>query len=344
MIPNVVTLTLNDLAIAFKNKTLLLILFIPLFVFFSLKLADQNDTAIQTVKIGLLQNGTYPPRMIKSIQSADTLFTISWLSNREEAEQRLKDKIIDGVLAPSGSEPQRLELMVLTKASFQTLTIVERVSALQNALERKDKNWIADILALQASGIQQQTLPTWILMLALLVGLIILPTQVAEEKEKKLLLGLLQTPITEIEWLLAKLLTGVTLIVVAVGFLHLLGKYDFDSVNVVSYAAFLVVGSFCFSSFGIFLGFLCRTQASARTLGVLIYLPLLLPAALSDFSLRLSKVAPLLPSYHFYGPIKSILLEGGRLSAFPLQWIYLFSVGLGMSILSYQLMRKRWLM
>jgi ABC-2 type transport system permease protein len=344
MIRNVVTLTLNDLAIAFKNKTLLLILFIPLFVFFSMKLADQNTADIQTIKIGLLQNGGYSPRMIQSIQSADRLFTTFWLSDREEAKRWLKDKMIDGVLAPSGSEPQRLELMVLTKASFQTLAIVERVSALQNALERKDKNWISDILPLQASGIQQQTLPTWILMLTLLVGLIILPTQVAEEKEKKLLLGLLQTPINEIEWLLAKLLLGMILIGVAVGFLHLLGKYDFDSVNGASYVAFLVVGGFCFSSFGIFLGFLCRTQASARTLGVLIYLPLLLPAALSDFSLRLSKVAPLLPSYYFYGPIKSILVGGGHLSAFPLEWIYLFSVGLAMSFLSYLLMRKRWLM
>ena len=344
MIRNVVTLTLNDLAIAFKNKTLLLILFIPLFVFYSLKLADQDNTDVQTIKIGLLQNEAYSPRMIKSIQSADRLFTISWLSNREEAKQWLKDKMIDGVLVPSGSEPQRLELMVLTKASFQTLTIVERVSALQNALERKDKNWISNILPLQANGIQQQTLPTWILMLSLLIGLIILPTQVAEEKEKKLLLGLLQTPINEIEWLLAKLLTGVILIGTAVGFLHLLGKYDFDSVNIVSYVAFLVVGGFCFSSFGIFLGFLCRTQASARTIGVLIYLPLLLPAALSDFSLRLSKVAPLLPSYHFYGPIKSILVEGGHLSAFPQEWIFLFSIGLGMSFLSYLLMKKRWLM
>ena len=42
MIRNVVILTLNDLAIAFKNKTLYLILFIPLFVFVALQLVDGN--------------------------------------------------------------------------------------------------------------------------------------------------------------------------------------------------------------------------------------------------------------------------------------------------------------
>jgi ABC-2 type transport system permease protein len=344
MIRNVVTLTLNDLAIAFKNKTLFLIFFIPLFIFFSLELVDKTDTDLQKIKIGFLQNESYSPGIIQSIQSADRLFSTFWLSDKEEAKEWLKDKKVDGVLVPSVKDPQSLELIVLTKSSIQTLTIVESVSALQNMFEGKGKNWISEIRPLQENGIQNQTLPAWILMLVLLVGFIILPAQVAEEKEKNLLLGLLQTPIREIEWLLAKLFLGMILIGAAVIFLHLLGKYNFDPGNGASYGAFLIVGAFCFSSCGIFLGFLCRTQASARTLGVLFYLPLLLPSALSDFSQKLNEVAPLFPSYQFFEPIKSILLEGGHLSTFPLEWMYLFSVGLGASLLSYLFMKKRWLM
>ena len=132
-------------------------------------------------------------------------------------------------------------------------------------------------------------------MLVLLVSFIIMPAQVAEEKEKKLLLALLQTPMREIEWLIAKLLLGMILIVIAVLSLHLMGKFNLE--NALSYAAFMAVGSFCFSSYGIFLGFLCRNQASARTLGVIFYLPHLLPSALSDFSQKLTAIAPFLPSY-----------------------------------------------
>ncbi len=344
MIRHVVTLTLNDLAIAFKNKTLLLIFFIPLFVFFSLELVDKTDADFHKIKIGLLKKESYSPGMVQSIQSADQIFTTFWVSDKEEGKRWLKDKKVDGVLAPSVIEPQSMELIVLTKASFQTLAIVESVTALQNAFEGNNKNWISGIRPLQDSGIQKQMLPTWVLMLALLVGFIILPAQVAEEKEKNLLLGLLQTPIHETEWLLAKLFLGMILFGFAVIFLHLLGGFDFDLGSGASYGAFLFAGGFCFSSVGIFLGFLCRNQASARTLGVLFYLPNLLPSALSDFSQTLSTVAPLFPSYQFYGPIKSILLEGGRLSAFPLDWIYLFSVGLGASLLSCLFMRKRWLM
>jgi ABC-2 type transport system permease protein len=343
MIRNLITLTLNDLAIAFKNKTLYLVLFAPLFIFLTLKLLDGTDANVQKMKIGLIQKENYAP-MIQSIQSADTLFSFSWLSDKEEGKRWLKEKKGDGLLVPSEKDPQSLELIVLTKASFQTITIVERLSALQIASERNGKNWISDIQSLQESGIQNQTLPTWILMLVLLVGFIIIPAQVAEEKEKKLLLGLLQTPIRETEWLLAKLFLGMILIGIAVILLHLLGKFDFDLRRVLGYVAFLIVGSFCFSAFGVLVGFLCRSQASARTLGVLFYLPHLLPPALSDFSQKLNAVAPFLPSYHFYGPIKSILLEGVGISNFFLAWAYLFFIGLLASLFSYFLMKKRWLM
>jgi ABC-2 type transport system permease protein len=344
MIRNVVILTFNDLAIAFKNKTLYLILFIPLFVFVSLKLVDGNEPNVQKINIGLLEKGNYPPAMIQSLQSADRVFAVSWHPNEEEGKQWLKDRNGDGILVPSGKEAEGCALIVLAKASFQTVAIFEGISGLQRALEGKSKNWISEIRPLQESAIQRQMLPTWILMLVLLVGFIILPAQVAEEKEKKLLLGLLQTPIREVEWLLAKVCLGMILIGVAALFLHLLTMFDFDRGGRLSYIAFLVAGGFCFSSFGIFVGFLCRSQASARTLGVLFYLPHLLPSALADFSKTLNTVAPLLPSYQFYQPIKSILLEEGGLSDFPLELLSLFGVGLFTSFLSYRLMKKRWLM
>lgn len=343
MIRNIVTLTFNDLAIAFKNKTLFLVLFIPLFVFLALQFVDQTDGHVQKLKIGLVEKETYPPAMVQGLQSAGPVFDLFWFPDEGEGKRWLKEKKGDGLLVPSRQEPERLALMVLTEASFQTVAIIEQLSALQIALEGKGKNWIADVRPLQESGVQRQTLPTWILMLVLLVGFIIIPAQVAEEKEKNLLLGLLQTPIREGEWLVAKTLMGMILIFGAAAILHLLGNFDLAGGGG-SYVAFLMAGSFCFSAFGICLGFLCRTQASARALGVMVYLPHLLPSALSDFSQKLSAVAPLLPSYQFYGPIKSILLEGGRFSGFSLQWVYLILVGLLASLLSSILMKKRWLM
>jgi ABC-2 type transport system permease protein len=152
----------------------------------------------------------------------------------------------------------------------------------------------------------------------------------------------LQTPMREIEWLIAKLFLGMILILIAVLLIHLLG--NFYPGDILSYIAFIGVGSFCFSSYGILLDFLCRNQAAARTLGVIFYLPHLLPSALSDFSHKLSAVAPFLPSYQFYEPVRSILLDQGCVSNLYLEWIYLLFVGLLTFFFSYLLMKKRWLM
>lgn len=342
MIQNIITLTLNDLAIAFKNKTIFLIVFIPLFVFFSLKLVDISAADVKKINIGLIQSEIYAPVMLQTIRSADKIFTVVPVADKEEGRRWIKEKKLDGMLLRSEQEQAGLVLVVLKKESLQTLSIVESFSALQKAVEGKNINWISDVKPIQEGGIQKQTLPTWILMVVLLVGFIIMPAQVAEEKEKKLLLALLQTPMREIEWLFAKLLSGMILILTAVMSLHLLGK--FEPGNILSYAAFIIVGSFCFSSYGIFLGFLCRNQASARTLGVIFYLPHLLPSALSDFSQKLTAIAPFLPSYQLYEPIKSILLDDGRISNLSLEWLYLLLVGLAAFFLSYLLMKKRWLM
>ncbi len=342
MIRNIITLTLHDLAVAFKNKTIYLILFIPFFVFFSLKLVDREDADFKKINIGLIQEEMYAPVILQTIKAATSVFVLSPVSNEEEGKRWLKEKKIDGLLLRSEKEQNSLVLVVLKKESLVTLSLVESFAALQKAAEGKSINWISDIKALQEGGMEKLTLPTWILMLVLLVSFIIMPAQVAEEKEKKLLLALLQTPMREIEWLIAKLFLGMILILLAVLFLHLLGNFAFG--NAFSYVAFIGVGSFCFSSYGILLGFLCRNQASARTLGVIFYLPHLLPSALSDFSQKLTALAPFLPSYQFYEPVKSILLEGGGIANLSLEWIYLFSVGLLTFCFAYLLMKKRWLM
>ena len=342
MLKNIITLTMNDLYMAFKNKTIFLILFIPFFVFISLKLVDSVSSEHKKIHLGLVKHDRYAPVIIQSIKAADRAFALSTVADRGEGERLIREKVIDGLMVAPPGAPDNVSLVVLKRESVQTLAIVESFSILQKAAEGKSPDWIAAVDPLQKSGIQKQTLPTWTLMLVLLVSFIIMPAQIAEEKEKKLLLALLQTPMREMEWLIAKLLLGMILILISVLFLHLLGRFDFG--DGLSYGAFFLAGSFCFASYGILLGFLCRNQASARTLGVIFYLPHLLPSALSDFSQKLTKVAPLLPSYQFYEPVRKILLEDGRLADLSFDFFYLLVVGVVTFSLAYLLLKRRWLM
>ena len=339
---NILVLALNDLAIAFKNKTLLLVLFIPLFVFISLNLVDGNDTQASKIKLGLLQDHAYTPEIAGSIDAAKHSIEVTWLEDKDQGLRLLKEHKINGIVSNDAQESGNLELLVLKKESVHTIAIVQSFAALQKAAEGDRPNWISDVKGLYEVDIQQETLPTWILMVILLVGFIILPAQIAEEKEKKLLLGLLQTPIHEVQWLAAKLLLGMALIMIATLFLHLLSNVW--PVHLLSYIGLILVGGFCFSAYGVFLGFLCRNQATARTLGVIVYLPHLLPSAMADVSQQLTTIAPFLPSYQLYEPLRSILLENGNLANMSFDWMYLVLLGVVMFSLAYVLMKKRWLM
>jgi ABC-2 type transport system permease protein len=342
MMRNILLLAFNDLAIAFRNKTFFLVLFIPLFVFVSLNLVDVNNADAGKVRIGLIQDFSYTPEFTASIKGAGRLVAVTWIRNEQEGIRLLKEHKIDGMLAGNEKAPGSLSLLVLKKDSLHTIAIVQNFSALQKAAEGSGPDWISNIGSLHQGGVQRESLPTWILMLILLIGFIILPAQVAEEKEKKLLLALLQTPIHDVQWLIAKLILGMVLTITAVLLLHLLG--EFGPVHLFDYIAFIVVGSYCFSAYGIFLGFLCRNQASARTLGVIFFLPHLLPSAMSDVSQKLTAVAPFLPTFQLYEPLQSILLEDGRMADMAFDWVYLFLLGSLMFYFSYLLMKRRWLM
>ena len=335
MIKNIITLTLNDLAIAIKNKTIFLIFFIPIFVFFTLKIVEPKNAELKQVQLGLTQQGNYTAIVINSLKAQAKIFNLTYVESVDAGKKLIKDKKIDGLLLDSK------ELIVLKKESLTTLTTIESLNALQQAIEGR-KSWIANVTSIQSTDLQKESLPTWILMMILLVGFVIMPSQVAEEKEKKLLLSLLQTPMREIEWLMAKILLGIILSSTSILLLHLMGSFK-TGFNP-HYITMILFGSFCFSSYGVFLGFLCRNQASARILGVIFYLPHLLPSALSDFSSKMDIIAPALPSYHFYESIKLILFEQNSLSTLGLQSGYLLLMGVITFMVSYMLMRKRWLM
>jgi len=325
------------MAQSWKNNSLLLTVFIPLFAITTLWFA--NPAPLAKIKLGLINSEDYPPVMLASMASAKNIFEVSRVTV-DEGVRRLKNKQLDGMVSGAGSL-HGLTLLVLKKDSVQSFAIVQSFAALQQKV-RGLNNWIAEVVPLQQGEPKQQTLPTWIIMVVLLVSFIILPANIAEEKEKNTLSGLLQTPLYEFEWMASKLMLGMVLVNLAVITLFIPGGFRFGSGA--GYIIVLEAGSFCFITCGILLGLLCRTQATARAIGVIIYVPLLLPVALSDVSTKLSAFVAYLPSYLLYEPIKSMLLETGALAGFIPQLASLCALGIIMFFLSHTLIRKRWRM
>ena len=100
MMRNVLVLTRNDLAVSFKNKTVYLMVFIPLFVFFSLTVVDRPGGPAEGAKIGLIRGRTYAAGVLPSLEGARPSFIVSWLADEAEAKKQLRNKTVDAVLLP----------------------------------------------------------------------------------------------------------------------------------------------------------------------------------------------------------------------------------------------------
>lgn len=339
---NIFILLCHDFAFAIKSKSIYLALFIPLFVFTSDYLIDRSKIDSDKFKIAFVSAKPSLSLIAKSLQQAEKWVEVIAVKNEGQGRIFLKEHTVQGVVVEETPGSNQVSLIVLRKDSAETLSIIQLFSELQRAQESKNPSWISQITGLHEGGLQSVNLTTWILMLVLLVSFIILPAQVAEEKEKKLILAVLQTPILESQWLISKILFGIVLSVASIIFLALLNPFAPN--HKLECLAFIALGGYCFSAAGIFLGLLCRHQASARTLGFIFYLPLLLPSALGDFSKKLTSVAPFLPSYQFFSPLHDLLFDGAHLSGLKLPMAYLFGLGSVLLCCSYLLMQKRWLM
>jgi len=88
------------MAQSWKNKSLLLTVFIPLFAIATLWFA--NPAPITKIKLGLINSEAYPPLMLASLASAKNIFEVSRVTV-EEGVRRLKNKQLDGMVSATRS-------------------------------------------------------------------------------------------------------------------------------------------------------------------------------------------------------------------------------------------------
>ncbi len=337
----ILTLIRHDMAVAFKNNTFILLVCIPLFVYGTLLLVDGSEASSYAIKLGYLGASGKEAPIRAMLESVPEFFSVRTVADRADGSKLLEEGALDALLIPDAMNASRVSLLVFKKNSSAVSEMVQRLQAVQIAAKGNGSNWITGIEALRTESVSSEALPTWILMVVLLVAFFIIPAQVAEEKEKQWLSGLLQTPMREEEWLCAKLVYGQILMCIPLIALHIIGK---TGVPPLAYGVTILLGSFCFSALGITVGLVCRNQATARTAGVICYLPLLLPVALFDSSKALRAIAPFMPSFALYNPVRKILLSGVQSAVFPAEWIVLAALGLLGLALSLRLLKTRYLM
>ena len=193
-VKNIFILFCHDFAFAIKSKSIYLVLFIPLFVFSSEYLLDQSRSEVVKFRIAIVVSDIDSSLVAQSLHQAEKMVETIAVSNESEGRKLLGEHSVQGVVVEVTPGSKQISLIVLRKDSIETLAIVQLFSQLQRAQEKNNPSWISEIKSLRERSLQSMTLTTWILMLVLLVGFIILPAQVAEEKRKKINFGFASNP------------------------------------------------------------------------------------------------------------------------------------------------------
>ena len=69
----------------------------------------------------------------------------------------------------------------------------------------------------------------------------------------------------------------------------------------------LALGAISFTSIGLLIGLLTKTQSAARAISTIVYFPLIYPAMAADIAPSTQHLAKVLPSFYLYRGLREIL-------------------------------------
>lgn len=167
-------------------------------------------------------------------------------------------------------------------------------------------------------------LPVWITVTAVMLGVMVIGGNLAEERDKGTWLALVTTPAGLGEILLAKACYG-TLLITGMGVL-MLALHRVEPAHAAAALLALLPGALFFTVLGLLLGFLARNQAVARSWGTLIYLPLLIPVFGHDSSPWMRAWAPYFPSYRLLAGLDAALSSSSLTGLEHALWLLVSSL------------------
>src|SRR5690606_36729288 len=126
-------------------------------------------------------------------------------------------------------------------------------------------------------------LPVWIMITVTMIGVLIISGNLAEEKENKTLYSIMMTPAKKMEVLLGKGIYGVLFTFFTVTIMCVLnGVHLIGLSNILKLVISVFIASISFTSIGLLIGSFTTSQSTARSIGTIIYFPLVFPSLIAD--------------------------------------------------------------
>lgn len=321
----------KDMKEFFRNKTIIIVILLPLLA--SLFFLIIEDAGLnKDFNIGLIDeiNSDFNSFVTSNIANIN-IYNYDKVS---VAESDIGNRI-DGII--------RIE----DKNNFVIYLNAENTNSyffLQNQLEKIIDKYlgIEPQYNLQVNSVNQiegklNFLPIWLTITITMIGVLIISGNLAEEKENKTMDAIYITPANNLLFLIGKILSGVILsTITALIMLFINGFYRQPFKNILMVVITIFLSSLVFNVIGLIIGAKSDSQSSARSMGTIIYFPLLFPTLIYNLSDFTEMIAKFFPTYYLFQVINSLLSISVNYSKvwYNLSILFIFAVGL-CSILFY---------
>ena len=290
----------------FRNKTIMIVIFLPvLAALFFVVIADV--TLEDYYKLGYVLEDSqqeFKPAL-------ETDISMNWQRYHDSTEAfRDLQENLDGVLLIDGDKfTAHLNLENPTE-----ILLIERYleKAVQDHL-----NYISPyrltIINQQEISATSSIIPIWLTVTIAMIGIIIISGDLAEEKENQSLNSIHISPVSTPLFLSGKILSG-SLLSLLTGIIIFtfawLNNFAYFSPAVLFQSFFLILsGSIIYNIIGVIIGLQADSQAAARSLGTLVYFPVIMPALIYNFSNMLPVLARFTPTYYLLESFNRIILK-----------------------------------
>jgi ABC-2 type transport system permease protein len=294
----------KELVEAFRNKTFLIVFLLPLIasLFFSI---INNAEMEKNFRVGIIEEENQG--FFKFVSTNIKNFKPYSYQNVEEGNAALRQGSIDGLIVLHNK--QNFTIYIDSQKAMTFLFLRSSIEELIELYLGIEPEVIKEVIPVNISKAHWSFLPIWITITITMIGVLVLSGSLAEEKESKTLDALLVTPVNKSDILLGKSGAGIILIFLTVTTMFLVNGVILEGfLQYITLCVMILAAALCFSALGLLIGNLAGSQSTARSLGTIVYFPLLFPALIYDLTAFTRKLARLFPTYHLMIGLEKLLL------------------------------------
>ncbi len=300
---NLFNIIIKDFRDAFRNRTILVALLLP--VVASLLFAVIGSSGLsREFEIGIIEESG---NLQSFIHNNTANIKTQRFQEIENGVNSVRQGVVSGLIVVNKEKDYNLYLN--TQQPLMYYFLKDNLTEMLDKYNDVNRDYKMKLVSVNNPTARLSFLPVWITITITMIGVMIISGNIAEEKENRTLDFLFISPLAPWKTLTAKALFGVIFICLTIGLMSLLnGVFSLGIKVILNLFLVTVTGAFCFTILGLLIGIIAGSQSSARSIGTIIYFPLLFPALIYDLSEFTRKLAAFFPTYYLFKLIENVLI------------------------------------